>query len=210
MANQIKKSKKTPCDNTLVKKVKSTGCNESFLTLSDRHEKLYYKICQKYMPAVLARGRRKEDLLSDKDFIMFKAIRSFKLNKKCKFSTWLGNCAKYHCLTFLNADSKHVDMEDDTINLYLTDKTKDDFDEETNLKDEREYVFDILKRLKDKRISKVFKLRYFDRNTKKKKATWSVIASKINTSTQTAINLHQRGAKILKKKLKSKETYDLI
>ena len=210
MANRTKKIKKLPCDNTLVRKVKSTGCNDSFLVLLARHENLYYKICQKYMPVVLAKGKRKEDLLSDKEFVMFRAVRSYKPNKKCKFSTWLGNCSKYHCLTFLNSDNKHVDLEDDTINLFLTDKTKQDYDSEVSLKDEKEYVFDILGKLHDKRISKVFKLRYFDKNTKKKKATWSAIASKINTSTQTAINLHQRGVKILNKKLKSKETYDFI
>ena len=78
------------------------------------------------------------------------------------------------------------------------------------LKHEKDFVFKILGKLKDKRISKVFHLRYFDRNIKKKKATWSVIAGKINTSTQTAINLHQRGVNILNKKLTSKDIYDSI
>ena len=210
MANQIKRKKKPPCDNTLVKRVKSTGCDTSFLCILERHEKLYYKICQKYIPVVLARGLRKEDLLSDKEFVIFKAIRTYKPNKNCKFSTWLGNCTKYHCLTFLNADKKHVDMEDETINLYLTDKSKQDHDNDAELKNDRDYVFKILGGLKDKRISKVFKLRYFDKNLKKKKATWSTIASKIDTSTQTAINLHQRGVAILGRKLKSKENYDHI
>ena len=101
-------------------------------------------------------------------------------------------------------------MEDETINLFLTDKTKQDYDNDINLKDEKDYVFDILRKLQDKRIHRVFKLRYFDKNIKKKKATWSTIALKINTSTQTAINLHTRGVKILNRKLKSKETYDFI
>jgi DNA-directed RNA polymerase specialized sigma24 family protein len=162
------------------------------------------------MPVILAKGLRKEDLLSDKDFIMFKAIKSYKPNKKCKFSTWLGNCAKYHCLTFINSDNRYVDVDDDVIHLFLTDKSKEDYDSETNLKHEKDFVFKILGKLKDKRIAKVFYLRYFDKGMKKKKATWSVIANKINTSTQTAINLHQRGVNILNKKLTSKEIYDSI
>ena len=83
MAVEGNKRKKSPCDNTLVRRVKSTGCNESFNLLSERHEKLFYKMCQKYIPVILAKGLRREDLLADKDFVMFKAIRSYKINKKC-------------------------------------------------------------------------------------------------------------------------------
>jgi RNA polymerase sigma factor (sigma-70 family) len=210
MATEKKRGKKPLVDNTLVRRVKNDGCNDSFIEILNRHEKLYYKICQKYIPVVLAKGLRKDDLLDDKEFVVFKAVSSYKINKKCKFSTWLGNCTKYHCLTFINSNNKEVDLEDETINLYLTDKSKEDFDTECSLKDEKEYVFKILNKLKDKRISKVFKLRYFDKNTEKKKVTWSSIASQIDTSTQTAINLHQRGVNILSKKLKSKELYDDI
>lgn len=211
MAQRRNTKKKTPCDNTLVKKVKSTGCNESFQLLSERHEKLFYKMCQKYIPVILAKGLRKEDLLSDKDFVIFRAIKSYKPNKKCKFSTWLGNCSKYHVLTFINSNNRLVDMEDECIHTFLTNKSKQDFDSENDLKDEKDFVFDILNKLKDKRILKVFRLRYFDdKSMNTKKATWSTIASKIHTSTQTAINLHQRGVKILNKKLKSKEIYDSI
>ena len=110
-------------------------------------------MCQKYIPVILAKGLRREDLLADKDFVMFKAIRSYKINKKCKFSTWLGNCSKYHCLTFINSNNRFIDMEDDTINLFLTDKSKQDYDSEVNLKDEKDYVFDILIKLKDKKFS---------------------------------------------------------
>ena len=211
MAIKSKNLRKLPDDNPLIKKIISTGCNKSYSTLSERHEKLFYKICQKYIPVAQSKGLRKEDLIADKDFVMFKAIRSYKPDRNTKFSTWLGNCTKYHCLTFLNVNNKYVDVEDETINFYLTDKNKDDYDNEEKLKDEKEYIFEILKKLKDKRISKVFKLRYFDKDVKKKKATWSNIASKINTSTQTAINLHQRGVRILNRKFKSKcQLYDLI
>ena len=210
MAERKKPERKPLVDNTLVRRVKDNGCNDSFVEILSRHEKLYYKICQRYIPVVIAKGLRKDDLLDDRDFVIFRAVLSYKANKKCKFSTWLGNCTKYHCLTFINSNSKEVDLEDETINLYLTDKSKQDFDTECSLKDERDYVFKILNQLKDKRISKVFKLRYFDRNTKRKKVTWSVIASQIDTSTQTAINLHQRGVNILNKKLTSKELYDDI
>ena len=204
------KRKKGPVDNTLVRRVKSTGCNESFLTLLERHEKLFYKICQIYIPIAETKGFNKADLLQEKNYVFFKAVKSYKPNKKTKFSTWLGNCTKYFCLTFINSNNRHVDMEDDMIELCITNKNKEEHGDENKLKYDKDYIFKILRQLKDKRVSKVFKLRYFDEDKKTKKATWSVIASKINTSTQTAINLHQRGVKILNTKLKSTEFNDKI
>ena len=205
-----KKSKRSPVDNTLVKRVKATGCNESFITLMERHEKLFYKICQLYIPIAESKGLRKEDIFEEKKYVLFKAINSYKINKKTKFSTWFGNCTKYFCLTFLNSNSKLVDMEDDAIELCIANKSKEEYHDQTDLKNNKDYVFEILRQLKDKRISKVFKLRYFDDDKRSNKPTWSRIASKINTSTQTAINLHQRGVKILHKKLKSIDYIDKI
>jgi len=92
----------------------------------------------------------------------------------------------------------------------MINKGKEEFDDENKFKNDKEFVFKILKQLKDKRISKVFKLRYFDEDIKNKKATWSTIATKIRTSTQTAINLHQKGINILNKKIRSEEYQDNI
>ena len=61
--------------------------------------------------------------------------------------------------------------------------------------------------MKDERISKVFKLRYF---SGEKKLTWQKVARKLNVSTQTAINLHEKGRLILRNKLESKEISDYL
>jgi DNA-directed RNA polymerase specialized sigma subunit len=53
----------------------------------------------------------------------------------------------------------------------------------------------------------VFNLRYF---SGEKKLTWQKVAKKLDISTQTAINLHEKGRKILKNKLKNEESSDLI
>ena len=210
MAVAKPKLKKSPVDNTLVRRVKATGCNESFLLLMGRHEKLFYKMCQIYAPVAEAKGFKRTEMFQEKDFVLFKAIKSYKPNKKTKFSTWFGNCSKYFCLTFINSRNRYVDLEDDTIETIMISRSKEEFDDKNKLKNDKEYVFKILKQLKDKRISKVFRLRYFDEDIKNKKATWSTIASKINTSTQTAINLHQKGVKILHRKINSNDYQDSI
>ena len=59
-----------------------------------------------------------------------------------------------------------------------------------------------LSAIKDKRVAEVYSLRYFSG----KKMTWSEIGKKMGFSSQTAINLHKRGAEILKIKIKNLTT----
>jgi len=201
---------KQPVDNTLIRRIKKDGCNESYKLLSNRHEKLFYKICQNYIPIAMSKGIRKNDVLENKDFVIFKAILSYKNNKKCKFSTWLGNCTKYYCLTLINKDNRTISSEEDILKIVIDNQVKEEYSQEEKYKHDKEYIFNILKNLKDKRIYKVFKLRYFEDFKEKEKPTWSFIAKKIKTSTQTAINLHERGKEILKKKLESIYYQDIV
>lgn len=198
------------CDNSLVKRVKANGCNESFKEILNRHEKLFYKICQNYMSILENKGHKRDEVLSDLSFVVFKAVKTYKINKKTKFSTWIGNCSKYYCLTLINSKNRFIDADEETIKYYIDNQSKDDFDSKESNTENKEFIFQILRKLKDPRIPKVFQLRYFDKDKKNKKPTWSVIAKKINTSTQTAINLHQRGIEILGKKIKSKNHSDTI
>ena len=157
------------------------------------------------MPIVLSKGLEKNDLLEDKHFVVFKSINSYLPNKNTKFSTWLGNCTRYHCLNFINSNGKYVSTEDEIIKSRIDSKVKESYADERDGITNSEYIFNILYQLKDKRIAEVFRLRYFKDFGDQKKPTWSRIAKEINTSTQTAINLHHRGQKILKTKFVSKE-----
>ena len=53
-------------------------------------------------------------------------------------------------------------------------------------------------------MKKVFELRYF---SGERKMTWVKIGDKLNLSAQTAINLHNKGKTIIKKKLQTSEIY---
>ena len=70
-----------------------------------------------------------------------------------------------------------------------------------------EYTENILSQLKDSRVQEIFSLRY---SKEEKKPSWSSIASKMNMSTQTAINLHNKGLSMLRKKMDSKKLLDNI
>jgi DNA-directed RNA polymerase specialized sigma subunit len=73
--------------------------------------------------------------------------------------------------------------------------------------DSLEYIFNLLSQLKDKRIEKVFELRYLGDDGKE---SWSRIGENMSVSTQTAINLHDRGLKVLRKKMGSEVFFDKV
>ena len=193
-------------DEELIIEVKEGNCSNSFLELSLRHQNLFYKVCQKYASVAKASF---QDLLEDKNFIIYRSILSYDNTRKTKFSTWLGNYTRYYCLNFLNANCKYLTFEDKDIESFV-----EKFENEINPdKDSEEYsklffenCFGILSRLKDKRIHTVYQKRY----SSQKKRTWAAIAEEMRISTQTVINLHNRGKKVLRNKMKTQKYLNTI
>lgn len=186
-------------DVELVSEVQEKSCNNSLKELINRHSALCVDIYKKYTPALYASGVPFYDIYQDKDYIVYKSALSFKPEKNVKFSTWLGNQVRYHCLNAINSKGYLVNVDSDNDLDFFVDQRTDRKIEENKL--EVQYIFSILAKLRDPRIKEVFNLRYF--KTDKKKMPWSEIGKKMNVSTQTAINLHQRGLDILNKKMKS-------
>ena len=190
-------------DYHLVKSIKNKNCEVSLLQLSERHSGLYFKIIKKYSKSFFANNINIDEASSDKNLIIWNSAKNFKEDKNVKFSTWLANQVKYFCLNTLNKKSKDrlVTTEDEILDC-LTEKQI--FNTCENL---FEFADNILNQLKDDRIKKIFSLRY---STSEKKPSWCVIAKKLNISTQTAINLHNKGIEILRKKIKSEKLLDNI
>ena len=182
-------------DVTLVKRVKRRKCNKSLKELIDRHSPLCYDIYKKYSSAMQSSGVCLADIYGEKDYIVYKSAMSFNPDKKTKFSTWLGNQVRYYCLNLINGN-KHVCVGDQNLDFYVDQKTERDKEE---IKSEVEYIFNLLDQLQDKRIKKIFKLRYFQ--GAKIKMPWVKVAEELNVSTQTAINHHNKGVDIVFKKV---------
>ncbi len=192
-------------DNELVVKVQKESCEASITELVRRHAPLCGDVFRRYMPTLKALGLSYEDLLNEIPFVVYRAASSFNPTKKSKFSTWLANNVRYYCLNYINHNKNqlcHVDMAGSV----LTSIPDKDPGSDADISD---YVFEILGRVRDKRIQKIFLLKYkaFQNN---KKISWSTIGQKLGISTQTAINLHKKGKKILKHKLHSVECFDTL
>lgn len=182
-------------DLFLIKKIKKNNCSESFVSLQDRHSNLFYSVCHKFINKLNI-----EEVYQDKDFVFYKAIASFDDKKGAKFSTWLGNYTRYHCLNYIKKNGKYVNAEDGFVDHFFNQKSYEDYNPDKNTKNDLDHIFNILSNVKDERIVKIFKLRYLDND---KKLTWKQIAAEFNLTPQTIINLHMKGRKILRKKMKN-------
>lgn len=189
---------------TLLQKVVKDNCNDSFKNLSDLYSRFYYKIILKYSAPLYKAGMSKKDIEVEKDFILFKAIKSFNAEQKTKFSTWFCNYSRYHVLNLINYSKKNRILEHEDIDeaanvkVYTVDKKNDTLT----------YLLSLLSSLKDDRVRKVYEARYFSGG--RKVATWDKVAEKVGVSTQTAINLHEKTKPLLKAKVSSDNFFDFV
>jgi len=100
-------------DNELVTKVKLQQCNQSLKTLIERHSPLCFDIFKKYNKILQERGISPEDLVSEKDYIIYKCTLNFDETQNSKFSTWLANHVKYKCLTNITKHKWAISLDDE-------------------------------------------------------------------------------------------------
>jgi RNA polymerase sigma factor (sigma-70 family) len=181
-------------DIKLIKLIKSKNCDDSFDRLRERHSNLFYSMCNKFSNQIDL-----DEIYKDKDFVMYKAAMSFNEDKGAKFSTWLGNYSRYHCLNYIKNNFKYVCSGEDKITHFYNTKSIDNYNHQKNHKDDLDHAFSILEKMSDKRIFRIFKLRYLYEGPK---LTWKQIAEKFDLTPQTIINLHAKGRRVLKRKMK--------
>ena len=71
-----------------------------------------------------------------------------------------------------------------------------------------EYVGLMIKQMRDPRVKDIFNLRYFSKTGKK--TSWQRIGEEMGISAQTAINIHERALKLIRKKINSDTNSDTI
>ena len=190
-------------DSYLAERISISDCEDSLKELINRHSALCFKIIKKYSGSFYAYNIDINEASSDKNLIIWNSAKSFNIDKNVKFSTWLANQVKYSCLNALNKKSKDrlVATEDEILDV-LKEKTPEEDD--NNL---FEFTDNILNQLRDKRIKQIFSMRYSNHH---QKPSWCKVAEQLNVSTQTAINLHNRGIAVLRKKIGSEKFLDSI
>ncbi len=189
----------------LINKIKTSNCNESFVLLSSTYDNFYYSIVRKYHPVLTQMGMSAEEIKYEKEFILHKAVMSFKKDRNVKFSSWFCNCVRYHFLNYINSNKRFVKAEEKAVDFF---GLKDSVVEVDKNNETYTYINSLLSSMKDKRIKDIYQMRYFSDGPNL--ATWSEIGKKLKISTQTAINLHEKARVFLKNKMESKNFCDLV
>ncbi len=173
-------------DIQLIKKVKDGNDTDSIKELIERHSGIYIEMVNKYIPDTME-GVHKEDIIQDRSFCIYDAALNFDQEKNTKFSTYVGNLARWKCLNIYNKNVKFPqscisDIFDERISC---SSSINDMEKEEAI----ENVFKAINKIQDKRARKIFKMRY---KNNKKLTPWRKIAKKLDLSIQGCINIHNK------------------
>lgn len=183
-------------DIELVFKVKTERCNQSLISLIERHSALCHDVFRKYSDSLTRSGVYVGDIYNEKDNLIYKAAITYKPEKNAAFNTWLGNLCKFYCQSRVSKASKQrvFTVEDDVLDSFREQEFEDY--QRPEICDRRQ-VLSILEKMKDKRVADVFKIRYFS-NTDRP-VTFKEIGKKYGLTTQSILNIHNKGIKELQK-----------
>tara|TARA_A100000171_G_C2120098_1_gene140258 strand:+ start:1082 stop:1666 length:585 start_codon:yes stop_codon:yes gene_type:complete len=192
MAN-AKEKRRMEEDIHLINKVKKEQDTKSIKELINKHSGIYVEMVNKYLPDSFE-GINKDDVMDDKDFSIYNAAINFDENKNTKFSTYVGNLARWKCLNIYNKNIKYpkICINDNFEKNVSCDSSIKSIEEQDNLKK----IFSIIENHRDKRVRTIFKMRY---KNGKKTTPWKKIAKKLDLSIQGCINIHNKHLTEIKK-----------
>lgn len=186
-------------DVQLINNVKKFQDGNSLNELIERHSGIYVDMVNKYIPNSIE-GVDKEDILDEKNFCIYDAAIKFDESKNTKFSTYVGNLARWKCLNIYNKKIKFPQTNIDDVSL-IKDRTSFNLskDPELSLVEEEENlnrIYRIIENAKDPRVKTIFKMRYSGDD---KLTPWKKIAKKLDISIQGCINIHNKHLQEIKR-----------
>ena len=188
---------KEECDISLINKIRHQDCGESLSLIIERHGGLYCSIisrmCKRYN-----NWTNSEDLFAEKDYVIYQSAIKYDASKNIKFSTFIGNQAKWTYLNKSNKTQKIINKQSRLIENIRYDK---DEEEKPCPIDTLNLALSILNNHPDGRILKLFELRY-KIGKKNKEMPWHLEGESMSLSAQGCINLHKIGISYIQSKLK--------
>lgn len=184
---------------------KNINVEESLSALIDRHSGIFLDMVNSYIPSDSPICDKKE-VIDELPYYVYKASKKYDNKKGTKFSTFLGNETRYMCLNLYNRNKKHLCLSPEE---ELTEKElactpfEEFFSKELVNK-----AFSVIETFPDKRISKIFSIRYLDSSTNKL-TSWKVVGEKIGLSIQGCINIHDEALTRIKESLENSLEKDL-
>lgn len=191
-------------DSDLIENIKnSKNVEESLLELIDRHSGIYLEMVNSFLKNC-NNDSLKNDIVSEKDLIIYNSALKYDSSKGTKFSTFLGNEAKWTCLNASNRNKKFLELTDQNFDFHTLKEEK-----EVGKEDLKTQILTKFKKHLDvypgKRVSKIFNMRYENTN---KLTPWRKISKEMDLSIQGCINIHNSALKTIAKKIKSEYEFN--
>lgn len=200
-------------DRALIKSIKRTNCNDCIGSLRDRHAGLIISQYHKYSSILHKLNFNPEEFNDEINFLVYDSARKFDLRrKKIKFSTYLADQTKWFCLNKINELKKRntITAENNDITRLIDECYSHKEDDKTTSREMCNYIFSLLEQFNDKRVIKIFEMRYFQGKKYKNKSTWSDIGRELNLTSQAVINIYRKTIDKLRDKINSSVLEDRI
>jgi hypothetical protein len=192
-------------DLELISLIKGSSKPDIFLTeLIERHSGIYLEIINIYSSNDSPFIDRTE-LIKDKNFNIYQAVLKYDPDRGAKFSTYLGNETKWLCLNTYNKNKRHPTITTESLDLLHPDLGLYSESIKENIKkDLFDKIISLTKDNPDKRVEKIFKMRYII-GKKNKVMPWKNIGTEMNLSIQGCINIHNAAVISIRKNLEGEE-----
>ena len=187
-------------DSELTSMIKNQDDNQALNILIDRHSGIYVDMIGRYGSKSLSQNEI-ADLINEKDLVIYKAALEYD-ESRAKFSTHVGNKAKYLCLSKKTESKKNNNtVSFDSID-YSEESSEMRPNERCEINENFSRIIEMINDHVDERVKIIFKERYFGGEGSKLK-TWKKISEKIGISAQGCINIHDRTIKEFQKQVRN-------
>jgi hypothetical protein len=179
-------------DVKLVRNIKKgTNVESSLSELINRHSGIFITMINAYTP-----DKYREEMIQDKQYYIYQAAIKYDEEKNVKFPTYLGADTRWMCLNNYNKNKLKNEVD---ISLFENKIPYQPEGHAIQSKDSVERVLNMAKQHPDKRVGKIFDLRYGSDSNKL--TPWSKVAPHVKLSVQGSINVHDEAIKSIKRKL---------
>lgn len=164
-------------------------------------------ICNNMISSIAPSGHLSSEIHEDAGRFVYEAAKNFDPDRGAKFSTYLGNYSRWQAQDVLSEFGKSVPTDMDVLN-YKIDENLEPNKEKTSLEENLEMVVDILDQVKEPRMKKVVKMRFF--NKENIVMSYNQIADKLGISHETARTWCNKFIILAREKMKSQSLVDNI
>ena len=178
---------------------------EALKELVERHSGSFLDIVNSYVPYNSPTCHR-QDIIDEIEYYINNAGLKYDQTRGAKFSTFLGNEAKWLCLNQHHKNKKYLLEPSPESEFFFEKKMSTEADEQKPYLDEAllSKIFEIIDAHPDERVRRIFKLRYVDPEFNKL-TPWQKIGKELKMSIQGCINIHNSAITVIRKGLKHNE-----